>query len=90
MGLKKRYLFGAGVIAGASLLLFRKREQSTQTDALRDYLAHLDQDPSPDAAKDPDEVGLTKLLGQRDHRIVPFQFEVRGVSIRQIPFTKRP
>ncbi|AOT00268.1 MULTISPECIES: hypothetical protein [Exiguobacterium] len=61
MGLKKRYLFGAGVIAGASLLLFRKREQSTQTDALRDYLAHLDQDPSPDAAKDPDEVGLTKL-----------------------------
>ncbi len=61
MGLKKRYLFGAGVIAGASLLLFRKREQVTQTDALRDYLAHLDQDPSPDAAKDPDEVGLTKL-----------------------------
>lgn len=61
MGLKKRHLFGAGVIAGASLLLFRKREQSTQTDALRDYLAHLDQDPSPDAAKDPDEVGLTKL-----------------------------
>lgn len=61
MGLKKRYLFGAGVIAGASLLLFRKREQSTQTDVLRDYLAHLDQDPSPDAAKDPDEVGLTKL-----------------------------
>lgn len=61
MGLKKRYLFGAGVIAGASLLLFRRREQSTQTDALRDYLAHLDQDPSPDAAKDPDEVGLTKL-----------------------------
>ncbi|MFP7279481.1 hypothetical protein SFC11_08955 [Exiguobacterium indicum] len=61
MGLKKRYLFGAGVIAGASLLLLRKREQGTQTDALRDYLAHLDQDPSPDAAKDPDEVGLTKL-----------------------------
>ncbi len=61
MGLKKRYLFGAGVIAGASLLLFRKHEQGTQTDALRDYLAHLDQDPSPDAAKDPDEVGLTKL-----------------------------
>lgn len=61
MGLKKRYLFGAGIIAGTSLLLLRKREQGTQTDALREYLAHLDQDPSPDAAKDPDEVGLTKL-----------------------------
>ncbi len=56
MELKKRYLFGAGVIAGASLLLFRKREQGTQTDALRDYLAHLDQDPSPDAGKDPTEL----------------------------------
>ncbi|AFS70266.1 MULTISPECIES: hypothetical protein [Exiguobacterium] len=60
MRLRKRYLFGASMLAGAGLLLLKKKEPAS-TSHLKEYLSHLDEDLSPDADKDPDEVGLTKL-----------------------------
>ncbi|RJP02224.1 hypothetical protein D3D03_02485 [Exiguobacterium sp. RIT452] len=60
MRLRKRYVFGASVLAGAGLLLLKNKDKR-EADPLKEYLTHLDQDLSPDADKDPDEVGLTKL-----------------------------
>ncbi|WP_029333386.1 hypothetical protein [Exiguobacterium oxidotolerans] len=60
MKLRKRFLFGAGVLAGTGLVM-KKMKSRRPPSHLKEYLDHLDQDESQDADKDEDEVGLTKL-----------------------------
>lgn len=60
MKLRKRFLFGAGVLAGTGFVMSKLRSKRPPSH-LKDYLSHLDREESQDADKDTDEVGLTKL-----------------------------